>query len=262
MGSLAADAIGGVDGLSVAAGLESPGHPAVGRSARIGSGPHGTEVPVRGSFADLDPSSYDVIVDFSTPAQAAECARAALACGKGLVVGTTGLSDAGMDAVRAAAGSCPVVLAPNASLGANLLFGIVGRLAGALGSDFDVGIVETHHRAKKDAPSGTAACIAEVVRRARGAAAGAGVRHGRSGRDAAREPGEIGIHSVRGGSIVGRHEVRFTSDLEEITVGHEAFARAAFASGAAAAARFVAGRAPGLYDMRDVLGLRGDGEGA
>jgi 4-hydroxy-tetrahydrodipicolinate reductase len=257
MGSLAADAIASADGLSVAAGLEAPGHPTVGGSVRVPPGAGGSDVPVRGSFADLDPSSYDVIVDFSTPDQTAACARAALAGRKGLVVGTTGLPDACLEAVGATAGVCPVVVAPNASLGANLLFGVVGELAGALGRDFDVEIVETHHRAKRDAPSGTAARIAEIVRRARGAAAGAGVRHGRSGPDARREPGEVGIHSVRGGSVVGRHEVRFTSDVEEITVSHEAFARAAFASGAAAAARFVAGRAPGLYRMRDVLGLRG-----
>jgi 4-hydroxy-tetrahydrodipicolinate reductase len=261
MGSLAADAIAAAGDLNVAAGLEAPGHPAVGRTVLVTSGRCGADVPVRGSFDDLDPSSYDVVVDFSTPVQAHECARAALARGKGLVVGTTGLSDAGLDAVRAAAVACPVVLAPNASLGANVLFGVVGRLAGALGREFDVEIVEAHHRAKKDAPSGTAVRIADLVCRARGAAAGEGVRHGRSGREAQRKPGEVGIHSVRGGSVVGRHEVRFTSDLEEITVGHEAFTRAAFASGAAAAARFVVGRAPGLYDMRDVLGLR-DGEGA
>jgi 4-hydroxy-tetrahydrodipicolinate reductase len=197
-----------------------------------------------------------LLAELGLRSQAVACAEAVRASGKGLVGGTTGLSADEDAVVRAASATCPVVLAPNASIGANVLFGIVADLARALGDTFDVEIVETHHRAKKDAPSGTATTLADIVCRARGLDAGLGVTHGRSGREAARKKAEVGIHSVRGGSIVGQHTVRFISDVEELAVSHEAFSRAAFASGAAAAARFVVGRAPGLYDMLDVLGLR------
>jgi 4-hydroxy-tetrahydrodipicolinate reductase len=257
MGRLAAEAIAGSGDLVLVAGVERPDHEMVGKKLRLQSGASVVEVPVLRSVGELGAGSFDVVVDFSAPAQAVACAEAVRASGKGLVVGTTGLSAAEEAVVRAASATCPVVLAPNASIGANVLFGIVADLAGALGEAFDVEIVETHHRAKKDAPSGTAAALAGIVCRARGLDPGAGVTHGRSGTRAGRKAGEVGVHSVRAGSVVGQHTVRFISDVEELAVSHEAFSRAAFASGAAAAARFAAGRAPGLYDMRYVLGLRG-----
>jgi 4-hydroxy-tetrahydrodipicolinate reductase len=256
MGRLAAEAIAASDDLAVVGGVESPGHAMTGKALVLPRGASGVEVPVRGAIGEFDAASFDVVVDFSVPAQAVACAEAVRAAGKGLVVGTTGLSAAEDAAVRAAGATCPVVVAPNASIGANVLFGIVADLARTLGGAFDVEIVETHHRAKKDAPSGTAAALADIVCRARGIDAALGVTRGRSGRDAARKQAEVGVHSVRGGSIVGQHTVRFISDVEELAVSHEALSRAAFASGAAAAARFAAGRAPGLYDMLDVLGLR------
>lgn len=256
MGRLAAEAIAASDDLAVAAGVESPGHETVGRTLRLPRGASVVEVPVRGAIGEFDAGAFDVIVDFSTPAQAVACAEYARASGKGLVVGTTGLSAAEEAVVRAASVACAVVIAPNASVGANVLFGMVADLARALGDAFDVEIVETHHRAKKDAPSGTASALADIVCRARGLDPGSGVTRGRSGGEAARRKAEVGVHSVRGGAIVGQHTVRFISDIEELSVSHEAFSRAAFAGGAAAAARFAAGRAPGLYDMLDVLGLR------
>ncbi len=261
MGRLAAEAIAASGDLALVAGVESPGHEMIGRTLRLPSGGSCVEVPVGRSIGEFATGSFDVVVDFSAPAQAAACAAVVRASGKGLVVGTTGLS-AGEDAVvRAAAATCPVVLAPNASIGANVLFGVVADLAKALGNAFDVEIVEAHHRAKKDAPSGTAAALADIVCRARGTDPCLVVAHGRSGPQAARKSGEVGVHSVRAGAIVGQHTVRFVSDIEELTVSHEALSRVAFAGGAAAAARFVAGRAPGLYDMLDVLGLRRPGTG-
>jgi 4-hydroxy-tetrahydrodipicolinate reductase len=256
MGSLAAEAIAASGDLVLVAGVESPGHEMAGKALRLLHGAAGFEVPVRGAISEFAAGSFDVVVDFSTPAQAAACAEAVRASGKGLVVGTTGLSAAEDAAVRAASATCPVVIAPNASIGANVLFGIVADLARALGDAFDVEIVETHHRAKRDAPSGTAGTLADIVCRVRGLDPALAVTRGRSGSQAARKKTEVGVHSVRGGSVVGQHAVRFISDVEEIAVSHEAFSRAAFASGAAAAARFVADRAPGLYDMLDVLGLR------
>lgn len=256
MGALAAEAIAAADDLTLAAGVESPGHEMVGKTLRLPRGASVVEVPVRGAVGEFDAGSFDVIVDFSAPPQAVACAEAVRALGKGLVVGTTGLTAAEDAAVRAASATCPVVLAPNASVGASVLFGIVADLAGALGGAFDVEIVETHHRAKRDAPSGTASALADIVCRARGLDPASCVTHGRSGPAARRRDAEVGVHAVRGGAIAGQHTVRFISDTEELTVSHEAFSRAAFASGAAAAARFVAGRAPGLYDMTDVLGPR------
>ncbi|MBM3307426.1 MAG: 4-hydroxy-tetrahydrodipicolinate reductase [Candidatus Eisenbacteria bacterium] len=256
MGSLAAEAVAAAADLALVGGVESPAHACAGGSVRVPRGGDGIDVPVRGALGEFDAASYDVIVDFSTPAQSAACAGVACAAGKGLVVGTTGLSGPERAAVEAAAGTCAVVLAPNASVGANVLFGLVEALAAALPPGFDVEIVEAHHRAKRDAPSGTALRLGEIVCRGRGLEPGEALRFGRSGVAAARGEGEVGIHSLRGGSIVGRHSVRFVSELEELTVRHEAFTRLAFAGGAAAAARFVASRGPGLYDMLDVLGLR------
>jgi 4-hydroxy-tetrahydrodipicolinate reductase len=132
------------------------------------------------------------------------------------------------------------------------------KTAGAvLGDDYDIEIVEAHHRGKRDAPSGTALAAAGVLARARGADAEDVVLAGRAGRDAARKRGEIGIHSVRGGAIAGQHTVQFLSELETVSIEHVALSRRAFAVGAVRAVCFAAESAPGLYDMRDVLGLKG-----
>ena len=263
MGSRVARAIAASDDLSLVGGVEASGHDMTGRSLcglRDGAV---LEVPVRPRLSDLEPSSYDVIVDFSVPAQALACARAAAAAeAKGLVIGTTGLSVEEIGEIRRASERCAIVLAPNASVGMNVLFGLVRRTSEILDRTYDVEIVETHHSAKRDAPSGTAARLAEIVCEARGLDPRGDVSVGRSGRDAVRRAGEVGVHSVRGGAVVGQHVVRFISDLEEITVAHEAFSRDAFAGGAAAAARFVARQPPGLYDMLDVLALKGGGREA
>jgi 4-hydroxy-tetrahydrodipicolinate reductase len=141
-------------------------------------------------------------------------------------------------------------------VGANVLFALLETAGSVLGDDYDIEIVEAHHRGKKDAPSGTALTAAGVLAGARGADAADVVIEGRSGRETARKRGEIGIHSVRGGAIAGRHTIQFLSELETLSVEHVALSRRAFAVGAVRAARFVAESDPGLYDMRDVLGLR------
>ena len=258
MGSMVAGMIASIDDMSLAGGVEIAGHEDVGRTLDEFACGAGRDVPVRGSLNAFEDGSFDVLIDFSAPGQAVACADRASRAGKGIVIGTTGLSDSQMDAVRKAASRCPVVVAPNTALGVNLLFALAGRLARALGDDFDVEIVETHHRSKKDAPSGTAARLTEIVAEARGLDVAAAVRAGRSGLDAERGPGEIGVHSIRAGGIVGQHSLRFISPLESITLEHEAFSREAFARGALSAARFVVGRSPGLYDMVDVLGLSDD----
>ena len=195
-----------------------------------------------------------MLVDFSTPSQAEACGLAAGRLGKGLVVATTGLSQAQIEGLTETSRTCPVVLAPNTSVGANVFFALLERAAAVLGDEFDIEIVETHHRNKRDAPSGTALRAADVMARARGGSSV--LREGRAGDGGGRVRGEIGVHSVRGGSVAGVHTVHFLSDLEALRLEHVALSREAFAEGAALAARFVGSAAPGFYDMADVLGLR------
>lgn len=260
-GSLVARALIESPDTELVAGIESPGHEWVGRRLCDVWPDTSAAVPLVGSLDNLEAPDYDVLVDFTTPEQAVACARSAAAAGKGLVIGTTGLETAQLEEVERAAESCAVVLAPNTSVGANVLFALLDRAAAALGDAYDVEIVEAHHAAKKDAPSGTALRAAEVVARARGAALDDVLTLGRTGPDTRRASGEIAVHSIRGGAVAGRHDVHFLAEHESLTVTHEALSRRAFALGAVRAAIFVAGSPPGLYDMQDVLGLRDTGRG-
>jgi 4-hydroxy-tetrahydrodipicolinate reductase len=157
--------------------------------------------------------------------------------------------------IEALASLAPVVFSPNMSLGVNLLFHLTGQIAARLGSDFDIEIIETHHRDKRDAPSGTARRLGEIAAAARGLSYDRDVRHGRAGLVGQRSDREIGMHAVRGGDIVGDHTVLFAGTGERIEVRHAAHSRATFARGAVTAAKWLADRPPGLYTMRDVLGL-------
>jgi 4-hydroxy-tetrahydrodipicolinate reductase len=256
MGSMVAREIIASGDLVLAGGVEIETHGGVGKKLCEAWGEGDAEVRVRKDLGELDGPGYDVLVDFSVPAQAVVCAEEASRNGAGLVIGTTGLTELQTARVQKAAESCAVVVAPNTSLGVNLLFALAGRVREALGEGFDVEIVEAHHRNKRDAPSGTAARLVEILSQARGADAGRLARFGRSGVELTRDEDEIGVHSLRGGGVVGRHSLHFISDLEEVTLAHEALSRQAFARGALRAVRFVYGRPHGLYDMTDVLGLR------
>lgn len=194
-----------------------------------------------------------VMIDFSTPGTtvklAPECAKRGIA----LVVGTTGLTSEERAAVEAAAAHVPVLIAHNFSLGVNLLVRIAGDVARALGPAFDVEIVEAHHNRKLDSPSGTALGIARSIADALGKDLATALRCGREGRTAKREAGEIGMHSVRLGNVIGEHTAHFASDFERIELTHKAQSREVFAAGALRAAKWIAGRAPGVYTMEDVL---------
>jgi 4-hydroxy-tetrahydrodipicolinate reductase len=196
-----------------------------------------------------------VVIDFtfhtSTPPNLAN----AVANGQGVVLGTTGLSDDEKQCVADAAKKIPIVWAPNMSLGVNLLLELVKRSATVLGGGYDIEIVEAHHRLKKDAPSGTALGLAEAAAAGRGTPLRDVACYGRGGMVGERPPGEIGIHAVRGGAIVGEHTVSFIADEEIVEVTHKAVSRDAFATGALRAALWLDGRAPGVYTMRDVLGF-------
>ena len=256
-GMLVAQALAQANDVSLVGGVESRGHEAVGRRVVDVCGSGSPDGVVAGSLDGLDPGLVDVVVDFSVPEQSVLCARFAAAAGAGLVVATTGLSDEQTSLVREASSAAAVVLAANTSVGANVLFDLLARAGAALGDEFDIEIVEAHHRHKRDAPSGTALAAAEVLKQAREGSVEPVVLPGRTGRDSARKRGEIGVHSVRGGAIAGRHTVHFLSELETLAVEHTALSRNAFAAGAVRAARFAATAKPGLYDMRDVLGLVG-----
>lgn len=252
MGSAVARLLAAEDDMTLVGGVENPSHENVGKRLCDLWSADDVELRVESAVRDVK-GEFDVLLDFSTPEQAVVCARHAAGAGTGLVVGTTGLGREELDAVTAASASCPLVLAANTSLGVNLLFELTRLAAEALGDEFDVEIVEAHHRRKKDAPSGTALRLVDALS---GGTHGAApdVVHGRSGATGARPRKQIGIHSIRAGEIVGRHEVLFASEYEELVLGHTALSRDAFARGALRAARFVAGAKPGLYDMADVLG--------
>jgi 4-hydroxy-tetrahydrodipicolinate reductase len=195
------------------------------------------------------PDNAEALVEFTTPEATVEH----LAYGRPAVIGTTGLSDEQLSRVEEAAKNVPIVLAPNMSVGVNLVREMVRELAEKLGTGYDVEIVEAHHRNKVDAPSGTALLLARAAAEGRKNDLDEVAVYGREGR-APREEGEIGIHALRGGAVVGEHRVIFYSDGEEVEIAHRALSRRTFATGALRAARFVAGAEPGLYSMRDVLG--------
>jgi 4-hydroxy-tetrahydrodipicolinate reductase len=195
------------------------------------------------------PDEAEALIEFTEPEATVEH----LAYAKPVVIGTTGLSEEQLARVEEAAKSTPVVLAPNMSVGVSLVREVVRELSEKLGTDYDVEIVEAHHRNKVDAPSGTALLLARAAAEGRKNDLDEVAVYGREGR-APREEGEIGIHALRGGAVVGEHRVIFYSDGEEVEIAHRALSRRTFAAGALRAARFVAGAEPGLYSMRDVLG--------
>jgi len=174
-----------------------------------------------------------------------------------LVLGTTGIPPEGRAEIAARAREAPIVLAPNMSVGVNALFRLVAEAARALGPSYEVEIVEMHHRAKKDAPSGTALRLAEVAADALKLDRRAAFVYERRGETGARQPGTIGLQALRGGDVVGDHTVFFLADGERLELTHRATSRENFARGAVRAARWVAGKPPGLYDMQDVLGFAG-----
>jgi 4-hydroxy-tetrahydrodipicolinate reductase len=203
-------------------------------------------------------SASDAVLDFSSPAalrQLLERSAEQLA-GRALIVGTTGLAAREQELVAEAAHRSPVIVSANFSIGLNLLLELVQQAARVLAADrFDSEIVELHHRRKADAPSGTALALAAAIAAARKAPLETVRRDGRSGEIGPRPTGEIGLHALRGGAVVGEHRVHFLGTAERLELAHVATDRALFAEGALLAARWAAGRPPGRYELREVLGL-------
>jgi 4-hydroxy-tetrahydrodipicolinate reductase len=198
---------------------------------------------------EVPPENVEALIEFTTPQATVEH----LSYRRPVVIGTTGLSEAQLTRVEAAARSVPVVLAPNMSVGVGLVREVVRELSEKLDPSYDIEVVETHHRNKVDAPSGTALLLAWAAAEGRGRDLDEVAVYGREGR-APRKEGEIGVHALRGGAVVGEHRVTFYGPGEEVEVVHRALSRRTFAAGALEAARFVATADPGLYSMRDVLG--------
>ncbi len=198
----------------------------------------------------------DACIDFSHHSALESILSACIAAKKTLVIGTTGISDTGVARIREAAAHIPIVYSGNYSTGVNTLLWLTRRAAEILGPEFDLEVIETHHRMKKDAPSGTAKMLAETLAEVRELQYNEDVRHGRFGDVGARTRGEIGMHAVRGGDVVGDHTVLFAALGERVELTHKASSREIFARGAIRAAIWAHGKPAGLYDMRDVLGLK------
>jgi 4-hydroxy-tetrahydrodipicolinate reductase len=198
----------------------------------------------------------DAVIDFSIHEATAGVAALCVKHGKALVIGTTGHDEPAKQAIRAEAKKIPMVWASNFSTGVNTLFWLTRKATEILGTSYDLEVVEMHHRMKRDAPSGTAATLAEILAEVREQQLEEVIRHGRQGVVGARTAEEIGMHSLRGGDVVGDHTVVFAAMGERLELTHKASSRDTFANGALRAAAWAASQTPGLYDMQDVLGLK------
>ncbi len=239
----------------IVAVTERSDHPAISRSVREFSAISEDYISPDLCFTSAWPADADAIIDFTFHTTIRPNLEQATAHNQAYVLGTTGLDDNDKAAVQTAAEKIPLVWAPNMSLGINLLLELVRRSAAVLGTEYDVEIVEMHHRYKKDAPSGTALGLAEAVAEGHKVNLKDVACYGREGITGERPKGEIGIHALRGGTVVGEHTASFVADEERIDISHTATNRDAFATGAFRGALWLQGRTPGLYTMRHVLGF-------
>lgn len=258
MGRMLVAEVHGTPGLALAGGSESPGSASLGRDIGELAG-----IGAAGLLATADAAAVigkaDIVIDFTVPAASAEHARLCAEHGTALVVGTTGLDAAQAKILEIAAKRVPIVWAPNMSPAVTLLQGLVAEAARRLGEDYDIEVLEMHHRHKVDAPSGTALALGRAAAEGRGIDLAGHSQRVRDGHIGPRKPGDIGFATLRGGDVVGDHTVIFAGEGERLELTHRAGSRRLFARGAVRAARWVAGRPPGLYDMKDVLGLSGRG---
>lgn len=235
--------------LAVSGAFSATNDAQLGRDAGVVAGVGEIGVPVRPQ-GDVD---CDVLVEFTNPSSTRQWAEWCQMRGVALVSGTTGLTDPDHAAIRGAAQRAPVVWGPNMSVGVNLLLAVVREVASKLGHEWDAEIVEAHHRHKADAPSGTARALLHALCAGRGDDPAQVAVYGREGIGGGRNPGQVGVHALRLGEIVGEHDVHFAAPAEVLTFSHRALSRDTFAAGALRAAKWVVGKSPGLYTMQDVL---------
>jgi 4-hydroxy-tetrahydrodipicolinate reductase len=253
MGRMLAEGISAEGDLRLAGALDAPGAPSIGVDALAFAGRTSGVTVTDDVAAGL--SDADLLIDFTRPEGTMAHLAACRARGVGLVIGTTGFDDDQKAAIRAAGSDIGIVMAPNMSVGVNVVLELVERAARLLSQGYDIEIIEAHHRHKVDAPSGTALALGERVASALGRSLKDCAIYGREGITGERDPSTIGFATIRGGDIVGDHTVLFAGTGERIEVSHRSASRATYVAGSLRAARFLAGRGPGLYDMRDVLGL-------
>ena len=240
--------------FKIVGGLEQRSHAAIGQDLGqvLGQGPIGVKL-TQDRAATFEKA--DVLIDFSHFSALPENLKAAVKTRTAYVIGTTGIPAATLKAIQAASRKIPIVQSPNMSVGVNLLFKIAALAGKVLDESYDLEISEVHHRMKKDAPSGTALKLLEILLEARGRDMKKDVIYGREGETGAREKGKIGVFALRGGDVVGDHTVSFFGDGERIELVHKASSREAFARGALLAAKFLAKKKQGLYHMQHVLGM-------
>ncbi len=255
MGKLLLQAVIEGDDMELAGAVERKDHPLLNRDVGKLIGSAKCRILLKGDVKKVI-SSGDILVEFSTPQATLSHLPAAVEKNNGIVIGTTGLNDEEKERIKESSSKIPILLSPNMSIGVNLLFKIAGEVARILGPEYDVEIVETHHRMKKDAPSGTALRLAEVIAQARGRSLKEVAVYGRKGTTGERKTGAIGMHAVRGGTVSGEHNVIFAGASERVELTHRAESRQVFIRGAIEAIRFIADASPGFYDMQDVIASR------
>ena len=239
--------------FDIVGAVDAPGHPDIGKDVGLLAGIK----PLNLSLSDSFPKgAADVVIDFSLPEAIGNSLDYCRSKSVPLVSGTTGLGKQQQQQFNAVAAKIPVIYGTNMSVGMNVLFALVGKAAAMLGEDYDIEIIEQHHRFKKDAPSGSALTLAENICKATGRDIDTSLTHGRSGKEALRQKGSIGMHAVRAGDITGIHSVIYGSLGETVTLGHTANNRDTFVRGALRAAKWLVGKQPGLYSMADVLGIK------
>lgn len=241
--------------LTLAGAVEGKGHHALGEDAGETAGCGKAGVAITDNLPSLLERG-EVVIDFSSPEATLAHLRAVASYRRAMVIGTTGFSPAELEELKLLAKQVPTVFSPNMSVGVNLIYKVIGEMAKTLGDEYDIEVIEAHHRLKKDAPSGTALKIAEVLARAVNRDLNQVGVYARKGMIGERNKTEIGIQTIRAGDIVGDHTIMFGGMGERIEVTHRASSRDTFARGALRAARWVVRQPPGLYDMMDVLSLK------
>ncbi len=239
--------------FNIVGAVERQDHPDIGKDASLLAAAEPINVELLSIYPY--PSDAGVAIDFSIPVAAVRTVDYCLENNVALVLGTTGLSNEQLEKIKTASEKIPILYATNMSVAMNVLFDLVGKVAQMLGEEYDIEIIEQHHRFKKDAPSGTALTLAEKIYSVTGRDWPGALTHGRSGMDSLRQKGTIGIHAVRAGDITGIHSVIYSTLGETLTLTHTAHSRDTFARGALQAARWLVGKKPGLYSMADALGL-------
>jgi len=255
MGRSLIETIGQTEGVHLAGAIEVVGNSTIGLDAGVLAGGTPIGISIGNSLTEAMLQS-EVLIDFSTPDATMENVRYCLAANKRMVIGTTGLNEQQRAEILAVSKKIAIMMAPNMSVGVNLCLHLLDHAARVLGDDFDVEIIEAHHRHKVDAPSGTALRMGEVVANALNRDLDACAVYGRQGLTGEREQKTIGFETIRAGDIVGEHTVMFAGQGERVEISHKASSRMTFSKGALRAAVWIMQHSSGLYDMQDVLGLR------